>query len=444
MKNYLEDIENNKKDVIIVNTSRSEPIQQILTSEPSFLAKWALIFFVCILILLIACTWVIRYPDIVVAKAKLNCVNAPKEVVTKTEGKLVSILVNENDLVQKDQILGFMESLAQPHAVFRINQQIDSMNILIRENKTDKIIEYFPGYSNEHFFTQLGELQTNYQTFIQSFITFKDYLNKGFYLRKKNMLVADMVTIQMQKKILEAQKELLEKDVALSNESFIAHKTLAIEKVISSFDYRNEESKLISKKLSLPQINSAIIANESQQNDKKKEIAEIENQIEVQKSVFIQALQTIKSQIQAWEYQYVLKSPVFGKVFFSGFFQESQEFKQGQSLFYVQPTNTVYFIEMLIPQYNFGKVEQGQEVFLKFQAYPYEQYGCVIGKIEYINATPLDSGYLAKVILPNGLVTNYKKSLQYRNGLFAQAEIVTQNMRLLERFYNNLYKNINN
>ncbi len=162
----------------------------------------------------------------------------------------------------------------------------------------------------------------------------------------------------------------------------------------------------------------------------------------VQKSVFVQALQTIKSQIQAWEFKYLIKAPVAGTVYFTGYFQENQEMKIGQSLFYVQPVNTAYFVEMLIPQYNFGKVKQGQEVLLKFQAYPYEQYGSVTGKIGFINSVATDSGYLAKVVLTDGLVTTYKKPLLYRNGLFAQADIVTENMRLLERFYYNLIRQV--
>jgi HlyD family secretion protein len=89
-------------------------------------------------------------------------------------------------------------------------------------------------------------------------------------------------------------------------------------------DYRNEESKLIAKKMALPQINSSIVSNESQQNEKRKEIAELENQIIVQKSIFIQALQTFKSQLQAWEYKYLLKSSIDGTVSFTGFFQENQ------------------------------------------------------------------------------------------------------------------------
>jgi hypothetical protein len=48
-------------------------------------------------------------------------------------------------------------------------------------------------------------------------------------------------------------------------------------------------------------------------------------------------------------------------------------------------------------QYNFGEIPLGQPILLKFQAYPFEQYGVVNGKIEYINKSPSDSGYLVKV-----------------------------------------------
>jgi hypothetical protein len=88
-------------------------------------------------------------------------------------------------------------------------------------------------------------------------------------------------------------------------------------------------------------------------------------------------------------------------------------------------------------------VQAGQDVLLKFQAYPHGQFGSVTGKIEYINPTPADSGYLAKVIFPRGLTTNYGKTLPYQFGLFAQADIITENMRLLERFYYNIRKQLN-
>ncbi|MBX3255189.1 MAG: HlyD family secretion protein [Chitinophagaceae bacterium] len=153
-------------------------------------------------------------------------------------------------------------------------------------------------------------------------------------------------------------------------------------------------------------------------------------------------LSTIRSEVQAWQYKYELKASVSGVVSFTGFLQENQEIKAGQSLFYIQPVNTFYFVEIVIPQYNFGKVEKGQKVLLRFQAYPFEQYGSVSGKIDFIKPTPTDSGYLARVELPNGLITNYGKHLQYKNGLVAEANIITEDMRLLERFYYGIVRNL--
>ncbi|MEO6233154.1 MAG: HlyD family efflux transporter periplasmic adaptor subunit [Ferruginibacter sp.] len=418
-------------------------IEEIISNRMPFAVRWGTVFFFSLLLGIAGICWFIQYPDIVVAQARLNGINAPRQVVTKTDGKLIKIVVKENVDVQQGQLLAYMESIANPTSVNAISHQLDSITELISRNHTDEIIQFLPsniapvsGIRDE----ALGELQTPYQVFMQAFITFRDFLSSGFYLRKKVMLLKDMQNIQKLNSILSTQKTLLTQDLSLSNETYDASKSLADDKVISSLDYRNEKSKLIAKQLSLPQINTSIVLNESQQNEKRKEIADLENQIIVQKNIFIQALQTMKSQVQAWEYKYLLKAPVAGRVSFTGFFQENQEMKAGQTLFYIQPVNTAYFVEMLVPQYNFGKVKKGQRVLLKFQAYPNEQYGAVNGIIDFISTTPSDSGYLAKVILPNQLITNYKKPLQYHNGLTAQAEIITEDMRLLERFYYNLVK----
>jgi HlyD family secretion protein len=379
----------------------------------------------------------------VIAKAKFNSINAPKQVTSRTEGKLISIVVKENETVNDSQVLAYMESIANPKSIIQLHENIDSIQSFINQNKTEEIIKYYPTNSigsivpNEN---ELGELQSSYQIYVQAFTVYKDFLRSGFYQRKKEMLFTDMQNLQKMHEMLNSQKELFKKDLLLSDDNFKANESLAREKVISALEYRNEKSKLIAKQLSLPQINANIVMNEAQQNDKRKELADLENQIIVQKSIFLQALETIKSQVLAWEFKYLLKAPIAGMVKMNGFIQEKQEMKIGQIIFYLQPDNSSYYVEMLIPQYNFGKVKIGQKVLLKLQAYPFEQYGSVIGRIENINSTPTDSGFLAKVIIPDGLVTNFKRSIQFRNGLYAEADIITDDMRLLERFYYNFIK----
>ncbi|TAF96106.1 MAG: HlyD family efflux transporter periplasmic adaptor subunit [Bacteroidetes bacterium] len=420
----------------------SSEVTEILSQQPSLIVRWGITVFFLILLGMFVFCWFLQYPELVSTQAKLFSVNAPKEIITHTDGRLMKIAIKENDAVHKGQILAYMESLANPTAVQKLSSKIDSIKFYMDANQTDEIIQFFPNYQQQAWLNQLGEVQTSFQTFIQAFITFKDFLYNGFYLRKRKMLQTDLQNIQKLHAVLLLQKELLQKDLSLSTETFQGNALLAKEKVISAMDYRTEESKLIGKKLSLPQINASILTNEGQQNEKRKEIAELENQILVQKNTFIQALQTIKTELQVWEYKYILKASVGGTVSFSGFFQENQEIKLGQTLFYIKPINTAYFLEMLVPQYNFGRVKVGQTMLLKFAAYPHEQYGTVTGKIASISSIPTDTGYLAKVVLPNGLVTNYKQVLHYHHGLHAQADIVTDNRRLLERFYSNMRKQL--
>jgi multidrug resistance efflux pump len=239
------------------------------------------------------------------------------------------------------------------------------------------------------------------------------------------------------------QKELNVQDLDLSQKTFDANQSLKDDKVISDLDYRNEKSKLINKKLSVPQINSAIISNESQQNEKQKEIMELENTIVQQKSIFSQSLNTLKSQTDDWKKKYLLTAPTNGKIAFASFLQENQQLQLNQIVCFINPGNSEYYAEVYIPQTNFGKVKRGQKVLLKFPSYPFQEYGSIKGNIDFISNIGTDSGYLAKVILPNGLNTSYKKQLQFREGLKAQVEIITADMSLLQRFYYNIIKQVN-
>lgn len=142
------------------------------------------------------------------------------------------------------------------------------------------------------------------------------------------------------------------------------------------------------------------------------------------------------------EKKYLLTAPVSGKINFVGFLQENQQLKTNQTVCFINPGNSEYFAETFIPQDNLGKVKSGDEVLLKFSSYPSQEFGSVAGKLDFISTIPSDSGYLAKIILPHGLVTNYNRQVQYREGLIANAEIITKDMRLLERLYYNFRKQV--
>lgn len=418
---------------------RSEMVQEIVSNKPGLLIRYGTMIFFFVLIFLCVACWFIQYPDIVAAKAKLTSTNAPKEVITKTSGKLIKLFAKEEDQVTTGSVLGYMESTANHADVISLSETVNVLQTITEKNN----FEQLPQYINLPY-QNLGELQQSYQTFLQAFIVFRNYIANGFYIKKKTMLAKDFHFLQRMHSNSLQQKNLNEEDIDLSQKTFDANQTLSDDKVISAFDYRNEKSKLINKMLTLPQINAAIISNEAQQNEKQKEIAELENQITQQKSIFVQSLYTFKSQVDEWKKTYLLTAPTDGTIAFATFLQENQQLQANQVICFVNPGNAKFYAAIYVPQSNFGKIKLGQDVLLKFPSYPFQEYGAVKGKIDFISNITTDSGYLARVILPNGLNTGYKRQVQFREGLIAQGEIITKNMRLLQRFYYNIVNQVKN
>lgn len=71
---------------------------------------------------------------------------------------------------------------------------------------------------------------------------------------------------------------------------------------------------------------------------------------------------------------------------------------------------------------------------IKVESYPSNEFGYLAGTVSYISNIPnRRDSFLIKVDLPRGLETNYGKTIFFRNGLTAGAEIITDSRRLFDR-----------
>jgi len=218
------------------------------------------------------------------------------------------------------------------------------------------------------------------------------------------------------------------------------NKILLDEKVISAEEYREENSKYLSKKMTIPQLNSNILSNQNMQRDKLTELEQLKHDIIQQKIIFEQALRTLKSNIDGWIHNYIIQTPLDGTVFFTMQLQQNDFIEAGKLLGYINPPDSKFYVEISLPQNNSGKVDTGMKAQLRFDAYPYQETGIVKGTVDYISPIATDSGFLATVRLENGLFTNLKRKIQFKNGLRAQVLIITKNMRLLQRMYYSVVK----
>ncbi|MDB5136126.1 MAG: HlyD family efflux transporter periplasmic adaptor subunit [Mucilaginibacter sp.] len=428
---------------IITNNEQvrhTDDMQDIITTVPSWLLRWGITLFFCVLVLIVGLSALVRYPDIVKAQLKVDSPNSPKPVVSKISGKLVKLLVTENETVKTGQPLAYLESTANHDKVLNLLANLKELQKQVLQNRP----------VNSLFFTQadnvqFGELQSSYQVFFQEYLSYKSSISNGFDLKKKVYLQNDLASITKQEQQLNAQKSVEQKDFSLAGDEYAMHTKLAQQKVETSAELRQEESKYLAKKSPLIQTESALIAANNNYSVKQKEILELDNQIVEERSKFLQALNSLISEAEDWKSKYVLTASQTGKLTYSGIIQENQVLTPNQEIFYINPGNEQFFGEMEIPQNNMGKVREGQQVLIKLKSYPFEEYGILRGRIKYIADIPYkDSVFISKVDFNIKNTSDMRKPIHLKQGMMADAEIVTQDATILQRISRSVLKAINN
>ena len=88
-----------------------------------------------------------------------------------------------------------------------------------------------------------------------------------------------------------------------------------------------------------------------------------------------------------------------------------------------------------------GKLKEGQQVLVKLKGYPFEEYGMIRGRITYIADVPYkDSIFMSKVSFRIKNSSDLKKPIQLRQGMLADAEIITQDATIFQRISRSLMK----
>jgi len=142
----------------------------------------------------------------------------------------------------------------------------------------------------------------------------------------------------------------------------------------------------------------------------------------------------------------VLTAPFSGEVSYLSNFSQNQFIQAGTPLFAIIPENNKYVGYIQIPSQGFGKVKPEQEVHVKLDHYPYHEYGQVNGKVIEVTQMPSrdvsanQSVYLAKIALTNDLVSTYNKELEFKPEMSGTAEIVTEDLRLMQRIFSKFKK----
>ena len=410
--------------------SHSEELDDVITTQPHWFIRIGMGLFLLFFGLVLALSWLVKFPTVVRGALIMTSVNAPKSVLVKNTSRLTAILVREQESVRKGQALALLENAADNTQVLRLAGHLDSLArgaAAVEPGRHMGKPTYFP--------TQLGGLQAKYQVFAQAYAQLYNLRAGGFFAKKEHLLRAELTTLQLGQRNLTQQNQLYRHDWQLAREELATQRTLAKKGVIAASDFRREQSREIAKQYPVKQAESARLHNLTEQGAKQQEILELAKLEQDYTDAYVQSLNTLRSALDEWKSNYVLVAPEAGRVNFAGILEVNQVVHTNQEAFFISARSATYYGEMMVPQQNLGKVKVGQRVLIKLDGYPFNEYGFVNGRIAYLANIPTPRGFLAKVALTNGLRTTYGKEIVFRNRISAQADILTEDTRLLERIF---------
>ena len=412
---------------------RSEEVQEILGRPP----RWIVRVGVSIIFVVVAGLFVgshfLKYPDILPATITITTENLPAGVMAMTTGKIDTIAVAEKQTVKEGELLAVVRNPAKLEDVMMVKWMLEGADTVDVETRRAASLH-------------LGDLQSAYTAFDNALTDYRHFVETDYHNRK----------IAVIRKQIAAQKNLLQKTVNQLNigkkQLSTAQKLFEIDSMLYSnaalslVDYQSARNSLLqqlssleSSKMSVDNQQMSILQSEQSIFDLEQQRIDEEQQLT---SALTTAKEQLSAQIRQWEQTYLLVAPCDGKVTFTKYWQKNQNVNAGEVLVTVVPDgNTQVVGKILLPQQGAGKVKVGQTVNVKLDNFPYLEYGMVKVCIRNISMVPVQvdentKAYILEVEFPENLVTTYGKLLTFSQEMTGTAEIITEDLRLLDKFIN--------
>jgi len=414
-------MELNKLDKIEI---RSEEVQDILGATPSWIIRAGISVILLVVISLLIGSWFFKYPDIIQSRISLTTQNPPASLIAKNSGKITDIFVSEKQVVKQNQIIAIIENTAN-------YQDVLTMDSFLNLNL------------NLNFNINLGEIQQSYSSFSRLINDFQSFKQLDYYNKKIESVKQQKRDFQLYYDRLWTQRGMKEQELELAKKQFERDKSLFEKDVYSKSDFEKAEKQYLQEKLSFENIRTTLANTQMQINQLDQQILDLqlqESKEQNQQEIAIEeAQQNLKSQIKQWKQRYLIISPIDGKVTFTKIWSKNQNVQTGEIVATIIPQKATDIIgKVEIPAVGVGKVKLGQTVNIKFDNFPYMEFGMIRGKIKNISLVPEMTSegayYTAEIDMPDVLISNYGKQLKFSQEMTGTAEIITDDVRLLERF----------
>ena len=413
---------------------RSEEVQEVMSEIPPWILRRGITTLFVIVMALLIGSWFFKYPDTIKAEITVTTLDPPASIIARSTGKIDEIYVNNNEVVDSQTPLAVIQNPTKTEDMLTL---IGMMKMWNTGGYSDDIFrKFFSGQS-----LSLGSIQPVYASFLSSLNDYQNYRTLNYYPQK----------IDSQKKRLIIQKEYYNrilKQVSVVFEQFRTSKNiferdsiLMAKNIISGNEFDISKKSFLQNKQSYLSFDASLKQSELQLMQGEENLLDLQQQATELERKYQLSLQNtseaLSAQIKAWEQNYLLVSPIKGIVNQMGVWSKNQNVNAGETVFTVIPAlQDTPKGKALLPVQGAGKVKTGQRVNVRINNFPDQEFGYLKGNVESISSVPTAEGfYVVAIDFPNGMITNYGRNLPITQQMLGSVDIITDDLRLMERFF---------
>ena len=415
---------------------RSEEFREVLGTVPPRILRWGITVLAGIVVILLTGSAVIKYPDVIPAQIVLTGSTPPAIVVAHASGKLKELCVTDNQDVKTGDYLAVIDNPARTDDILYLKTYLSSLN------RVSPAVHPVPCTELPEGELRLGVLQSSYSALRTALFEYSEYERLSYYPQKITMTRERITRYEKQYNILLNQRRITEEQFILAQKQYQRDSVLNTKGILSDEEMETTKNAFLQSRLSRENMSSNLNNLQIQIGQLKESLLDTEQQGTEKRNNLQTQLQSsvaqLKTGIEEWELSYVLRAPVDGKITFSDYWIENQNVSSGEEVFTIVPDSPYAIIgKATLPVARSGKVKSGQKVNIRLQNFPENEYGILRGTVRHISLTPAQTGgtayYSVEITLTDGLITTYKKELPYLPDMRGQADIIADDLSLLER-----------
>jgi multidrug resistance efflux pump len=427
----------NKKRHPIENVDiYGEQVREILNQPPHWLTLSGSTLIFIFIISAMCLAYLVKYPDVLRASVTITASNPPVQVIAQVDGRIEQILVEDNDKVKKNEVLARIENTAKAEDVSFLESKLKNFHSQLDDTSNPLLLP------NE---LELGSIQDVFALFKYDYEVYHSYLHTNGTSQNIHLLRRQLVEHSTLLEKQKTQQINIEDELKILQVDVDRNQHLYEQGVISLKDLEDKQKELLrlnnsKENILIDQSTTQIAITGFRRNILDIQSGHIYSKEQLRFKV-IESYQVLWNAITEWKRQFIITSPIEGIVSYFNYWSNNQNIKRGEEVFTILPdSSSVYIGKALLPIQNTGKLRLGQKALVKLENYPHAEFGILTGVVKHISSIPKQGFYAIELSFAQPLKTSTGLELRLKDELAGEVEIITEDLRILERVFYQLRK----